>query len=281
MSDQADILRHLVAGALRGPGPAAPNAPPLIAVSGAKGGVGATTVALNLAIALADQQQRVLLADVDFCRADVALYCGLHARQTTSDVLSGRCEVHETLINGPGGIRIAPGAWAAPTSMAARPAAQRRLIDQLRGFHEQADFVLLDLGCDTSEAAQRYWQAADCVLLVTTGDSVAVMDAYAAVKVAGANCVDPRIIVVVNQLQAEQDAADVHWRIDRSCRRFLGFDVAHGGGVPFDRNVPEALRTRTPLQTHAPDCPAAAALGEIANSLRQMVAQRDPLLAGA
>lgn len=281
MPDQADILRHLVAGALRSAAPAGADSPPLIAIAGGKGGVGATTLAVNTAVALAGAGLRVVLADVDFCRADVALHCGLTPRSTIADVLSGRREIHETLVAGPAGIQVAPGAWASPTALETRPAAQQRLLDQLRRLRSHVDIVLLDVGCDAGEAAQQYWQAADRVLLVTTADSVAIMDAYAAVKVLGTTCASPRIQLIINQLPAGEDARHWHRRIDHSAQRFLGFGVPLAGAVPRDGNVPAALRKRLPIATHSPNSPAAAAVEEIAAALSDAFVRRGASLASA
>ena len=281
MADQADILRHLVAGALRTTSSTSHSAPPLIAVAGAKGGVGTTTVAVNLAVALAGQGLRTALVDVDFCRADVALHCGLTARYTTGDVLAGSREIHEALIAGPGGIQVAAGAWASPYSQQTRPQAQHRLIDQLGRLGGHVDLILLDVGCDAQDVAQCYWQAADRILLVTTPDSVAIMDAYAAVKVAGTQCIEPQIEVVFNQLSPEDDAAELYGRIDRSCQRFLGFDVHLGGAIPRDGQVPLALRRRMPVPAHAPECAAAVALEQIASGLRASLVQPGTALASA
>ena len=281
MPDQADILRHLVAGAIRRRALPKTESPPLLAVAGAKGGVGTTTVATNLSIALANGGQRVLLADVNFCRADVALHCDLKPRHTTRDILAGRRDIHETLIAGPEGIQVSAGAWASPDSQAIRPAAQQRLIDQLQRLGNHVDLIVLDIGCDTGETAQRYWQAADHVLLITTADSVAVMDAYAAVKIAGANCAQPNIHIIVNQLGSEDDPADVHARIDRSCQRFLDLRVALAGSIPVDHNVPAAAAARTPLATFAPQYPAATSNTKIAAELTQWSTMQTNQLATA
>ena len=270
MPEQADILRHLVAGRVRSAA-ASPHArPPIIAVAGAKGGVGATTVAVNVAVSLASMGARVALIDVDFCRADVALYCGVSARHTTSDLLSGRLEIHEILVAGPAGIQLAAGAWASPTAIEARPAAQHRLIDQLHRLGGHVDIILLDVGCDIGATAQQYWQAADRVLLVTTPHNVAIMDAYAAIKVAGTQCAHPQIEVIFNQLAHDDDPLALHHRIDQSSQRFLGVEVALAGAVPSDGRITEALRKRIPVFAHAPDCPAATRLEEVAQHLHAM-----------
>lgn len=272
MSDQADILRHLVAGALRGHGFAHAPPPPMIAVAGAKGGVGTTTVAVNLAVSLAGAGQRVLVVDVDLTRADVAAICGVNPRYTTADVLAGRREIHEVLISGPGGIQLAPGAWASPEAVECRPAAQRRLIAQLAQLGEHLDLILLDVGNDTNDTMQQYWHAAARVLLVSTADSIAMMDAYAAIKIAMSPREQPPVDLIVNKLADDQSALDVHHRIDLSCQRFLGFCVGLAGEIPLDEEIVVASRKRELACLKSPQCAAAQCIEQIAGHIAAMPA---------
>src|SRR5688572_15960951 len=112
MSDQAFHLRALVrAAAQADAGPALP-APRKVVVCGGKGGAGATTIAVNLSVALGRLGSRVVLVDADMNHADVAAYCQLEPRDTIADVLSSRRTVHEVLTRGPAGIQIVAGVWS-------------------------------------------------------------------------------------------------------------------------------------------------------------------------
>jgi flagellar biosynthesis protein FlhG len=182
MYDQANHLRKLVlSGAVDPRGPD-DDAPFLIAVAGGKGGVGTTTLAVNLATALARDGRRTLLVDADISHADVAKLCGLHDGYTVADVLSGRRTLHEAIQRGPAGVQIVPGSWAGEDLTEASPPAQQRFIRQLRGLGAHAEYVIIDAGSGLNRVVQTFWRSADAVLLVTTPDLVSVMDAYAQSK---------------------------------------------------------------------------------------------------
>src|SRR5688572_29555059 len=127
MHDQADELRQLVlrsaASALLPDVPA----PPLVVVAGGKGGVGATTIAVNLTVAFARQGRRAVLVDADFNQPDATALCRVTDGATVSDVIAGRRTVHEALVRGPAGIQVLPGAWAQPALVDCSPAAQQRM----------------------------------------------------------------------------------------------------------------------------------------------------------
>src|SRR5271170_5407621 len=103
--DQADELRQLVRQNFK-PAQALGPAPRLIVVSGGKGGVGASTVSMNLAVALARLGNRTVWVDGDLNRGGaMELPHGLQ-RGSLVDVLAGRRTIHEVLELGPAGVQI-------------------------------------------------------------------------------------------------------------------------------------------------------------------------------
>ena len=179
MSDQADHLRALVQEAAADD--AITAAPPLVVVTGGRPGVGATTAAVGVAIALCRTGLRVALVDADLDRSSIAAQCGVTGDATIAEVFSGRRTVQEALVPGPVGVQILPGSFA-PGGSDVAPASLDRLLAGLNRAGSMADLVVLDLGGVTGSHATRLWRAADLVLLVTTTEPGAVMDAYAAVK---------------------------------------------------------------------------------------------------
>jgi flagellar biosynthesis protein FlhG len=261
--DQASDLRRLVRfDSSERPVAAAP-APRLIAVAGGKGGVGTTTMAVNLSVALVLAGRRTILVDADLNGADVAGMCRLNDRYSLAHVLSGARSVHEALCLGPGGILVLPGAWGHGKIADCPPQSQERLLAALRRMGDHADFVVLDVGSGLNRVVRRFWHAADHVVLVTTPEDASVMDAYASIKVLADG--DPQLSIgtLVNRAPPHV-AADVHGRLSRVCQRFLGVRLACLGHVPESWHVLSAVRTRQPLMLASPQleparrCEAAA-----------------------
>jgi len=276
MHDQADQLRALVrAATLPDSGPAC--APPQkIVVSGGKGGVGTTTFAVNLSIALARLGARVVLVDADMNRADIAPLCQLDARHTVADVLSGRRTVHEVLHRGPAGIQVLPGLWSATGVPDCSPAAQDRLLGELDRLGRHADLVVLDVGSGLNHVVRRFWQVADRVMLLSTPDKIAVMDAYAAIKVLTAGRTDLGVQLVVNQ--ADSDYADeVYQRVNQACARFLNREIALGGHIAADPDIPQAAMAGRPFVLDGGGRRAAGDVEAIAERL--LATARAPLVA--
>lgn len=254
----AEVSEDLIRGpnSRRGPGELANrenlreirhSAPPLIVVAGAQRGAGATSVSITLAAALARQGQRVVLIDADSASANLASLCGITARDTIADVLAGRRVIHEVLQSAAGGVQIVGGARPSLDARDVSFSEQRRLLGELRRLGTYADAIVLDVGSTRNEQGLNYWQAADRVLLVTTPHAAAVMDAYAAIKMAKMNEVTVDAEIFVNQTENEEQGASVHQRIEQSCVRFLGTHVALAGDLPLDPRLKLAARQQQML----------------------------------
>lgn len=264
MPDQATELRKLVLAAPRDALAGAGSPPRLLVLTGAKGGVGTTTLAVNLAVAMADHGVRVVLVDADVQRADVTTLCGLDDHQGMADVLASRRDIHEVLMRGPAGIQVVPGVWAPGVGGGYSEKSQYRLLRQLKSLGRHAEWVLVDVGHGAPDVVRRFWQAADEVLIVTTPDNVSVMDAYATLKLLLGENTPPGLRLLVNRARDADEAIDVHRRIDQSCRRFLGRDIRLVGQVPVDGNVPAAAQRHKPLLTVAASSAAAIAVVQAA-----------------
>ena len=252
----------------RTPGPDDIPSPRKLVVSGGKTGLGSTTLAVNLAVALAAHGSRTVLIDADLYRADVAAHCGLAEAAGIGDVLLGRKGIHEVLQRGPAGMQVVIGARTTEARNACSEKALQRVLRQIEMLGRHADIVLIDTGNGPTEPTIRFWQAADEVLLLTTSDAVAVMDTYATVKTlltrAAAHC---PLGLVVNQAADEAHATDVHRRIEQSCLRFLGVSLALAGWLPDDAAASAAARRGQPLVLNQPESPLSAAIERLAERI--------------
>jgi pilus assembly protein CpaE len=86
----------------------------IITVYGARGGLGATTLAVNLAVQLAAvTKARVALADLDLQRGDVAAFLNVTPQQSLAAIAGASGEVddlflHHTLTRHPSGVAVLP-----------------------------------------------------------------------------------------------------------------------------------------------------------------------------
>jgi len=227
-----------------------PRARVLTLASG-KGGVGKTNLAVNLAIALAGAGRRVLLVDADVGLANVDLVLG-RSRRAGSDlahVLAGRMPLERIVQEGPAGIHWIPGASHMPAVSAMDEPRREALLDGLTTLERSHDFLLLDTPAGIGRGVLHLAQQADELLLVTTPEPTAMMDAYALLKAVAASGTEAigAVRLIVNMVTHRQDARRVHARLQETAKRFLGIEVGLLGHVFCDGHVGRAVQKREPL----------------------------------
>jgi flagellar biosynthesis protein FlhG len=277
MHDQASELRALVRkGTL--PAAAVPSASPrLLVVGGGARGAGTTTIAVNLAVVLAQQRYRTVLVDLD-PRGAACRLAGVEARCPLTDVLEGRRSVREELQPGPAGLDVFLAAW--PLAEARKPpdTTYARLVEQLRKPDIGADFVVVDAGNRTGWLTQRFWQAAPMVLLVMTPEPASVMAAYASIKLLAserASGPDSSVVIhtLVNKAPRGSVARQVHARVAQGCLRFLGIEVGGAGFVADDPRVPAADRAGRPVVICTPRCTSARQVRTLVKTVVRRIQQ--------
>ena len=271
--DQADELRQLVRQRACRPTVSGPGAP-LIVVGGGKGGVGTTTTAVNLAVALARQGRRAVFVDADLDHGGNANFGQGQAGGSILDVLAGRSTVHEVLERGPSGIQVIAGRWASGHVSEPSARAHERFLANLKDLAPHADVVVIDGGSSRNQFARRLWQAADVVLVVTTSDRLSIMDAYAAIKAMTDTDRAEQYHVVVNRETDSTAGGDAQSRIVAACDRFLGLRAQPAGHVARC----DASDGGDGVLVYPPRCESARALDRLADTLWahiQLGAQRD------
>ncbi len=158
--------------------------PQIIAVGGAKGGIGKSLFAANLAIYLAGQGYRAVAADLDLGGANLHLYMGKTRLKSTINDFLGKRAVHlsdvlETTAYGPGLIGGNSSHLGAGNIGFAR---KLKLIKAVRQM--DADVVVVDLGGDTAFNVLDFFLTADAGVVMTTCDPASYLDAYCFIKVA-------------------------------------------------------------------------------------------------
>ncbi len=231
MHDQANDLRRLVRQCTVVKTGAADPSVRLIVVAGGKGGVGTTTLAVNLALAFARADRRVVLVDADPHGGDLAVLLGVQERHTLADVLSGSREATETLHQGPEQLKVLPGFWGWESLLGSSGSAGQRLLAQMLALQQQAEIVVLDAGNGPHPILRPCWHAADLRLVVTTPETSAILDTYALIKQWSDRDTPESIHAVVNQATDATSAEAVYGRLAQACRRFLGLELSAAGHV--------------------------------------------------
>ena len=238
-----------------------------VVVTGCKGGVGTTTLSINIAVALRKYSERVLLVDTNDHRGDVAAMCRLRGRQDLDDVLVGRGSLQQVMLAGPAGIQVVPRFGLRDGHATSRLS---QLDRHLESAAHRFDFIVMDAGCSPT-VAELVWPIADRAIVVTTTDAVAVMDAYALIKSQARKNILPEVACLVNRAPSERAGADVHRRLAESCRRFLQVHLESLGGVPDDLHLTDSAAAGRAVVSWQPSVASSVAIAGAAEKLASMI----------
>jgi flagellar biosynthesis protein FlhG len=236
----------------------------VIAVSGGKGGVGKTTVAINLATALTQAGQRVMLLDGDLGLANVDVLLGLAPRYTLAHVLSGERTLDEIIVETPSGLRVAPAASGVARMANLGPAEHLGLVRAFSGLASQLDTLIVDTSAGIADGVLRFSQAAQHVLLVLRDEPASITDAYALIKVLSREHAVQRFRVLVNMTRETGQGPSVFERLQRVTQRYLEVALEYVGEIPDDAWLGKAIREQRPVIEAYPSSRASLAFKKLA-----------------
>jgi flagellar biosynthesis protein FlhG len=129
------------------------------------------------------------------------------------------------------------------------------------------DFIVIDTAPGISDNVVGMLQLAHHVLLVTSLDPAALVDAYAVAKVLWRTSARADIGLIVNAVRDSNEGRLAFRQIDRAAARFLGHHLRYFGYVPRDPAVRDAMLNQAPLVDHEPQAPASRCLRLLATRL--------------
>jgi flagellar biosynthesis protein FlhG len=232
--------------------------PPMVtlAITSGKGGVGKTNVVVNLAVALARLRHRIVVLDADFGLGNVDVLLGLAPAMHLGHVLSGEKTLREVIVDGPEGIHIIPASSGLRELTLLTPAHWERLASGLQALSEDYDFLLVDTAAGIADNVIDLVATTDRVLIVTSPEPTAVVDAYAVIKVLTANGVQKDLGVLVNDARDAEEASIVFRQLQVAAERFLNRRVQSYGFVAHDPAVRDAVCLQQPVVFQHPQSPA-------------------------
>ena len=124
----------------------------VIAVTGGKGGVGKTNVSVNLAVSLAEMGKRTLLMDADLGLANVDVLLGLSPKFTLADLVAGRCQLEDVLLEGPEGLMVVPASSGFRHMAELTPAEHVGLVHVFSELQRALDVMVVDTAAGITDS---------------------------------------------------------------------------------------------------------------------------------
>lgn len=245
-----------------------PHQPRTLAVTGGKGGVGKTSVVLNLALILAREGNRVLLLDGDTDLANVSIMLGRYPGRTLEHVVEGECGIDDVIMEAPFGLHIIPGASGVQQCMEMASDDSFSLLRELARLEKRYDYVLIDTAAGLQSVGLHMIAAAALACIVLTPDPTSLTDAFSLIKVLKRRGYQRVPSVLVNMAQGASQAQSVFQRFSAATQRHLGVRPHYLGAIWRDETLRQSIQNQHPVALMPTSDPSCRQFQTLADMLR-------------
>jgi len=252
--DQATGLRRM----------ANPKPVRVLAVTGGKGGVGKSTIAVNLSVALANAGQKVLILDADLGLANIDIMLGLHAKANLHHVISGERTLEEIMLDGPSGIKVIPAASGIKEMAELSTETHACLVSAFSEISHNIDILIVDTAAGIGDSVTSFTRAAQEVVVVVCDEPASITDAYAIIKLLSKEHGIFRFRVLANMANGAQHGKEIFNKIMKVTDRFLDVALDYMGYVPEDEFLRKAVRKQRTVVEAFPRSKSAQAFATLA-----------------
>lgn len=239
----------------------------VIAVTGGKGGVGKTNIAVNLSVALSRLGRSVLLFDADLGLANVDLVLGLKSSWNISHVLSGERNLHEVVIEGPAGIRVIPASSGLARMARLGELELAGLVREFSQLEDSSDVLVVDTGAGLDPSVLMFCAASEEVVVVVCDEPASIADAYSLIKVLNQTRAVEKFQVIANMVEGDAAGRRLFAKLCSVTDRFLDARLHYLGAIPLDPYLRKAVQRRVPVSLAYPRAPASLAFTQLAERL--------------
>ncbi|HLP98509.1 MAG TPA: cellulose synthase operon protein YhjQ/BcsQ [Sideroxyarcus sp.] len=257
-NDQAAGLRRLLARSSSGSR--------VVTVVGARDGLGATSIVVNLAATLGHSGKDVLVLDENLSHDNVANTLGLKVRHDLLSVARGDKTWPDVLLRAGDGVRVLPVARAMQSLPQLNEAQRDHLLVSLTAAAKDMDVVLVDAARDGHSVCASL-SGDEPLLLVLNATASGITESYALLKQMAMHNGRQAFDIVVNKVAGEREALAVFDNVAQVARRHLQVRLEYLGYIPVDEKLKRATQLCRPVVEAFPSAPSAYAMREIAQGL--------------
>jgi len=241
-----------------------------LAITSGKGGVGKSSITVNLGLALAKQGLKVCLFDADTGLANANILLDLHPEFTIEHVLSGDKTLHEIMLTAAYGMKVIPAASGIVECAEIAPEQQYRLLAQLKSLDNEFDYLLIDTAAGIGSNVLHFVASAQQTLVVITPEPTSLTDAFSLIRVLKRLDYHQPLQVVVNMCQDAQQARDVFNRLRGVVKKYVGLDLKYLGFLHFDENMRKAVQLQLPVSLYPGSDPSSRSFLRLAEHLETL-----------
>ena len=242
----------------------------VIGIASGKGGVGKSTIAVNLGQALANQGKKTTLLDADLGLANAQILLGLDAPYNIGDVINEKKTVNEVLIPCNENFSLIPGASGDPVLANISPLIAKSLINEVTSEIDDLDVLIVDCAAGLAESNLAFLESCDIKLIVVQDEPASIADCYGVIKIESKKNQMDNIFVLPNRVKSQNAGKNLFNKLNKVCMKFLEEPVYYLDSVVNDDLLIANARKRESLFPNHETSAAAYNFSQLAEKISEL-----------
>jgi flagellar biosynthesis protein FlhG len=201
-----------------------------ISITGGKGGVGKTSIALKTAQELAKSGYRTLLIDCDSNLSNTAIKLGLPVENNFEKLLSAEATFEEVIIQ-QGNFHLLPACNGSIQLFESKLKFDEIIIDIINSHEHEYDYILLDCPAGLGRDALTLNAFCDHRWIIVTPDKSSITDSYSLIKLLNARFGVKENHLMVNMFETDKQFQKVISTLSNTIQNYIGIPIKVLGGV--------------------------------------------------
>ncbi|MBR6223448.1 MAG: MinD/ParA family protein [Lachnospiraceae bacterium] len=243
----------------------------VIAVTSGKGGVGKTSVSVNLALQFKKMGKRVVILDADFGLSNVEVMLGIRPKYNLADLIYHDKGIDEIITMGPMDIGFISGGSGVQELVSLDKERIKLLISKLSKLDALFDVVIIDTGAGIADSVLEFVLTSPEIIMVVTPEPTSITDAYALLKAVNrkkefiAN--QKTIRILSNRVEDEAEGEEIYEKLNTVSSKFLNINLEYVGYVEYDKRLSKAVIEQKPVSISEPKGQPALSFSNIAGRI--------------
>ena len=220
-----------------------------IAIASGKGGVGKTTIAVNLSLALIKQNKNTLLLDADLGMANSHILLGINPKYSLEDFVLGNKSLDDVITNTKDKLKFVSGGSAINHLLNLSDLERHKIIQSFSNIKNKPEYMVIDVGAGAESSSLTFMASADRVVIVVTAEPTSFIDAYGLIKTAFLDYKMNNFGVIVNMAHSQIQAKLNFDKFRAITQKFLDVNLKFIGGVTSSQRIKNSIISRKPVMS--------------------------------
>ena len=218
-----------------------------IAISSGKGGVGKTTIAVNLALSLSQQGKKILLLDADLGMANSHILLGVNPEKSLDDFINKDTDLNRVLQKINMNLDFISGGSAIHNLLNLDTNKRFKIINNFNLLKKSYDYLLIDVGAGAEASSLTFMAASKKVIVILVSEPTSFIDAYSLIKTANLDHKMTNFGIFLNMSKNDIQAKSNFEKFRSISTKFLDVKLNYLGSVNNSKIIKQSILSRKPI----------------------------------